>query len=234
MKAIVSLNAGSSSIKFALYRHVDGALTFDAGGKIEEIGSRPRLKAHNFDGAIILERDWPADSAISHAHLLEDLFGWAATQLGDRQIVAVGHRIVHGGVRFAAPRIVDDALLGALETLIPLAPLHQPHNLAAVRALRALAPDLPQIACFDTAFHHDLPPLATRLPLPRAFHEEGVRRYGFHGLSYEHIARRLRDIDPLRAGGRIIAAHLGNGASLCAMNGGRASTPPWGSPRSTD
>lgn len=222
MRAIVTLNAGSSSIKFALYELSADGLRFDAGGKIEEIGTAPRLRARNAQGAVILERDWPQRDAISHEHLLEELFAWATTQLGDREIVAVGHRIVHGGAEFAAPRRIDDALLEALESLIPLAPLHQPHNLAAVRALRALASHLPQIACFDTAFHHDLPPLATRLPLPRAFHEQGVRRYGFHGLSYEHIAARLADADPGRAGGRVIAAHLGNGASLCAMREGKS------------
>ncbi|PZU07714.1 acetate/propionate family kinase [Sphingomonas sp.] len=222
MKAIVTLNAGSSSIKFALYELLGDNLRFDAGGKIEEIGTAPRLRARNAEGDIILERDWLHDGGISHEHLLEDLFAWAATQLGDREIVAIGHRIVHGGQNFAAPRLIDDALLEALDALIPLAPLHQPHNLAAVRALRALAPDLPQIACFDTAFHHDLSPLATRLPLPRAFHDQGVRRYGFHGLSYEHIAGRLREADPGRAGGRVIAAHLGNGASMCAMREGKS------------
>ncbi|MFT3966350.1 MAG: acetate/propionate family kinase [Sphingobium sp.] len=222
MKAIVTLNAGSSSIKFALYELVPDGLRFDTGGKIEEIGTAPRLRARNAQGDVILERNWPQGDAISHEHLLEDLFAWAATQLGDRRIVAIGHRIVHGGADFAAPRLIDDALLEALEALIPLAPLHQPHNLAAVRALRALTPDLPQVACFDTAFHHDLPPLAARLPLPRAFHDQGVRRYGFHGLSYEHIAGRLADADPERAGGRVIAAHLGNGASLCAMRKGKS------------
>ncbi|QNG43476.1 acetate/propionate family kinase [Sphingobium yanoikuyae] len=222
MKAIVTLNAGSSSIKFALYELSADGLRFDAGGKIEEIGTAPRLRARDAKGEVILEHDWPQGDILSHEHLLDDLFAWAATQLGDREIVAIGHRIVHGGTAFAAPRPIDDALLDALADLIPLAPLHQPHNLAAVRALRTLAPHLPQIACFDTAFHHDLPQLATRLPLPRAFHDQGVRRYGFHGLSYEHIAARLRDADPERAGGRVIAAHLGNGASLCAMQEGKS------------
>ena len=222
MKAIVTLNAGSSSIKFALYELLPHGFRFDAGGKIEEIGTAPRLRARNAAGEVILERDWQQANAISHEHLLEDLFAWAATQLGDREIVAIGHRIVHGGSDFAAPRLIDDALLDALDALIPLAPLHQPHNLAAVRALRALAPHLPQIACFDTGFHHDLAPLTTRLPLPRSLHERGIRRYGFHGLSYEHIAKRLRDIEPTHAGGRVIAAHLGNGASLCAMREGKS------------
>lgn len=222
MRAVVTLNAGSSSIKFALYELSTDGLRFDAGGKIEEIGTTPRLRARNAQGAVIVERDWPQGNTISHEHLLEDLFAWAATQFGDREIVAIGHRIVHGGAEFTAPRVIDEALLEALNALIPLAPLHQPHNLAAVRALRMLAPHLPQIACFDTAFHHDLPPLATRLPLPRGFHDQGVRRYGFHGLSYEHIAGRLAQADPEHAGGRVIAAHLGNGASLCAMCEGKS------------
>lgn len=217
MKAIVSLNAGSSSIKFALYRLTGDDFAFEAGGKIEEIGTGPRLFARNAAGAVILEKSWPGGQELSHDHLLQDLFGWAASQLGDVEIVAIGHRIVHGGIRFAAPRIIDQALLDALDTLVPLAPLHQPHNLAAVRALRVLAPSLPQIACFDTAFHHGLPDLAARLPLPREFHDRGVRRYGFHGLSYEYVAHRLRTLDPALARGRIIAAHLGNGASLCAI-----------------
>ncbi|SEQ98679.1 acetate/propionate family kinase [Sphingobium sp. YR768] len=222
MKVIATLNAGSSSIKFALYELLADGLRFDAGGKIEEIGTAPRLRARDAQGEAILERDWPQGSVLSHEHLLEDLFAWAAKQLGDREIVAIGHRIVHGGSDFYAPRLIDDPLLEALEALVPLAPLHQPHNLAAVRALRALAPNRPQIACFDTAFHHHLPPLATRLPLARTFHDQGLRRYGFHGLSYEYIARRLLDADPQHAGGRVIAAHLGNGASMCAMREGKS------------
>lgn len=217
MKAIVSLNAGSSSIKFALYRLTGEGFAFETGGKIEEIGTGPRLAAHNAAGEIILKKSWPGGQALSHDCLLEELFGWAAGRLGDIEIVAIGHRIVHGGTRFAAPRIIDEASLDALDALVPLAPLHQPHNLAAVRALRTLAPSLLQVACFDTAFHHGLPDLATRLPLPREFHDRGVRRYGFHGLSYDYVARRLRTLDPALSSGRVIAAHLGNGASLCAI-----------------
>src|SRR3546814_1010279 len=134
----------------------------------------------------------------------------------------MGHRVVHGGMHFATPRRVDADLLTERDALCPLAPLHQPHNLAAIRAIAALAPDLPQIACFDTAFHHDKPEVAARLALPRALHEQGIRRYGFHGLSYEYIAGQLRTIDRKLAGGRVIAAHLGNGASLCAMRDGRS------------
>ncbi|MBU0775040.1 MAG: acetate/propionate family kinase, partial [Alphaproteobacteria bacterium] len=132
------------------------------------------------------------------------------------------HRVVHGGMRFAAPQRVDAGLLAELDALCPLAPLHQPHNLAAIRAIAALAPSLPQVACFDTAFHHDKPEVAARLPLPRALHEQGIRRYGFHGLSYEYIAGQMQTVDGELAAGRVIAAHLGNGASLCAMRAGKS------------
>lgn len=223
MKAVVSLNSGSSSIKFALFTlDQAGAPVLSAGGKIEGIGIAPRLVARSLDGSVVLEREWEGGAGLGHAALLEDLFGWAGEHLDGYEVLAIGHRVVHGGTDFAAPRRVDDGLLAALETLCPLAPLHQPHNLAAIRAIAALRPDLPQVACFDTAFHHDRPELATRLAIPRAFHAQGIRRYGFHGLSYEYIARRLAEIDPETAEGRVIAAHLGNGASLCAMRGGRS------------
>ena len=224
MKAVVSLNSGSSSIKFSLFvLDTQGALQFSAGGKIERIGIAPSLKARSVDGTVLLERGWSDGASLSHADLLADLFAWAAEHpLEDREIIAIGHRVVHGGTEFAAPRLIEPDLLDALEALCPLAPLHQPHNLAAIRAIAALSPDLPQVACFDTAFHHDKPALATRLAIPRALHDQGVRRYGFHGLSYEYIARRLAEIDPALASGRVIAAHLGNGASLCAMDAGRS------------
>jgi acetate kinase len=224
MKAVVSLNSGSSSIKFSLFvLDTQGALQFSAGGKIEKIGIAPGLKVRSVEGAILLERDWPDGASLSHADLLADLFAWAAEHpLEGREIIAIGHRVVHGGTEFAAPRLIEPDLLDALEALCPLAPLHQPHNLAAIRAIAALSPGLPQVACFDTAFHHDKPALATRLAIPRALHDQGVRRYGFHGLSYEYIALRLAEIDPVLASGRVIAAHLGNGASLCAMDAGRS------------
>ncbi len=223
MKAVVSLNSGSSSIKFALFTLGDaGAPVLSAGGKIEGIGIAPRLIARSVDGSVVLDRSWAGGAALGHAALLEDLFDWAAEHLDGYEVLAIGHRVVHGGTDFAAPRRIDDALLTALEALCPLAPLHQPHNLAAIRAIAALRPELPQVACFDTAFHHDRPELATRLAIPRELHAQGIRRYGFHGLSYEYIARRLAEIDPAVAEGRVIAAHLGNGASLCAMRGGRS------------
>lgn len=223
MKAVVSLNSGSSSIKFAFFTLDDaGHPERSAGGKIEKIGIAPELVARRVDGTVLVERTWAQGAGLTHAELLKDLFDWAIEHLEGREVIAIGHRVVHGGMRFAAPRRVDADLLTELDALCPLAPLHQPHNLAAIHAIAALAPDLPQVACFDTAFHHDKPEVAARLALPRALHEQGIRRYGFHGLSYEYIAGQLQTIDRELAGGRVIAAHLGNGASLCAMRDGRS------------
>lgn len=220
MKALISLNAGSSSIKFALYRLGDGDLRLAAHGQIEKIGTAPVLNVRDAAGQNLFKRDWPHGAELTHEALLGSLLDWVMGHLDGCDLIGIGHRVVHGGRQFSAPCRVDAAVLDALEALCDLAPLHQPHNLAAIRAIAALRPDLPQVACFDTAFHHGMPELATRLALPRALHDEGVRRYGFHGLSYEYIARRLADLDPALAGGRVIAAHLGNGASLCAMQGG--------------
>jgi acetate kinase len=157
---------------------------------------------------------------------LEDALGliveWCRAHLGGRRLVAVGHRIVHGGLRFAAPVRIDDEVLAELDRLVPLAPLHQPHNLAAVRAVARQAPDLPQVACFDTAFHRTQPVVAQRFGLPRRFTDEGVQRYGFHGLSYEYVAAVLRRVDAAAGAGRTVVAHLGNGASLCALRNGRS------------
>lgn len=221
-RAIACLNAGSSSIKFALFILAADGPRHAAAGKLEGIGVAPRLVARDLSGAVLVDRAWDQGADLTHEVLLRDIFEWAGAHLEDREIVGLGHRVVHGGGRFFAPVRLDDQVLATLETFAPLAPLHQPHNLAAIRAIQALAPDLPQVACFDTAFHHDMPETATRLALPRALHDEGIRRYGFHGLSYEYIARRLDEIDPDLASGRVIAAHLGNGASLCAMRGGKS------------
>lgn len=180
------------------------------------------MAARRADGSALVERTWKDGADLTHAQLLKDLFDWAIEHLEGREVMAIGHRVVHGGMRFASPRLIDADVLAELDALCPLAPLHQPHNLAAIQAVAALAPDLPQVACFDTAFHHDKPEVAGRLALPRALHDQGIRRYGFHGLSYEYIARQLQAIDGELAGGRVIAAHLGNGASLCAMQGGKS------------
>ncbi len=219
--AVLAINAGSSSLKFALFelRGPDGQLA-TVRGLIESIGEAPHLRATDHAGAMIAEQCW--DSGASHETLLTALLGFADSHLGADRLCAAGHRVVHGGARFTFPVRVDAAVLDELDALTPLAPLHQPHNLSPIRAVAAARPDLPQVACFDTAFHATMPPVATRLALPRAISEAGVRRYGFHGLSYEFIARRLRALAPDLAAGRVIVAHLGNGASLCALRAGRS------------
>jgi acetate kinase len=220
--AILVLNAGSSSIKFALFENRgDDPLAPAARGEVERLDSTPHFVARDAHGKILDERRWSANQA-DFRERLEDVIGWAEARLGDDALRAVGHRVVHGGTRFLAPCLVTPEVLDALDALTPLAPLHQPHNLAPIRAIAQSRPRLPQVACFDTAFHHAMPRIASLFALPRALEGEGVRRYGFHGLSYEYIAHRLRELDPELAAGRVIAAHLGNGASLCAMHAGRS------------
>ncbi len=221
-QAVVSLNSGSSSIKFALFTLDGGEPRHAAAGKIEQIGSAPQLIARRDDGAVLLDRRWENGAGLTHEDLLADLFDWARDHLEGYEVIAIGHRVVHGGARFVQPMRVDAALLVALDALCPLAPLHQPHNLAAIRAIRELAPDLLQVACFDTAFHQHRPEIATRFALPREWHDKGLRRYGFHGLSYEYVSARLIAEEPGLGQGRVVVAHLGNGASLCAMRAGRS------------
>ncbi len=220
--AVIALNAGSSSLKFALYICPSGATDPSpvADGEIEGIGEAPRLVIHDAGGATAVERALPASS--DHASLLQVVVEWIEGHARDYSLVAAGHRVVHGGARFSAPVLVDPDVLAGLEELVPLAPMHQPHNLAAIRRFAEIAPSLPQVACFDTAFHNTNSTLATTYALPRALTEGGVRRYGFHGLSYEYIASVL----PRHAGpaseARVVVAHLGHGASMCAMRGGRS------------
>ncbi len=222
-RAVVSLNSGSSSIKFGVYRLDDAHRpVHSAGGKFEKIGIAPSLRIATDEGEVLLEREWSDGAALTHADLLDFLFDWAREHVEEDAIAAIGHRVVHGGTRFVAPQRVTPQLLDELEALGPLAPLHQPHNLVAIRTLARLAPELPQVACFDTAFHHDKPEVAARMAIPRALHDQGIRRYGFHGLSYEYVARKLARIDPGMHAGRVVAAHLGNGASLCAMRHGQS------------
>jgi len=219
--AILTLNAGSSSIKFALFG-LTPALQRMAVGAVEGIGVAPHFIVRDMAGTIVGEQHWAHGEALAHEVLLSAVLDWVDTHLGDDRLVAAGHRIVHGGAAFCAPVRLDEAVLGRLALLNPLAPLHQPHNLAAVQALMAVRPDLPQIGCFDTAFHHGTSDIVTRLPLPRHFHDEGVRRYGFHGLSYEYISQRMQEMAPALRAGRVIAAHLGSGASMCAMLNGQS------------
>jgi len=216
--AILALNAGSSSIKFALYaRRPNTADPFPiADGEIEGIGDAPRLTIREMTGETAVKRELPAGS--DHEKLLHLVLEWIDDHLDGRSLMAVGHRVVHGGTDFSAPILIDETILSRLERLVPLAPLHQPHNLAAIRCLAEAAPDLPQVACFDTGFHRTNSSLATTFALPRTLTDEGVRRYGFHGLSYEYIAGALPHYAGVAAEGRVVVAHLGHGASMCALH----------------
>jgi acetate kinase len=217
--AVLALNAGSSSIKLALYEtNGQGALRPVASGLLESLAEKPHFVAHGPDGRVLAEQHW--DRAGAHEDYLTTVLDFAEKALGHDRLAVAGHRVVHGGADHIAPELVTPALLDALEALVPLAPLHQPHSLAPIRALAKLRPGLQQVACFDTGFHHTMAPVATHIALPRALSESGVRRYGFHGLSYDYIAGRLAELAPALAHGRVIAAHLGSGASLCAMRGG--------------
>ena len=211
--AILTLNAGSSSLKFALF---DGAQEM-LRGQVSGIGTH--LRAEAVAGG--RPANPPALHGVTQEAFLPGLLDWLRGR-AEGGIGGIGHRVVHGGTRFTAPVRIDDEVLAALDALVPLAPLHQPHNLSAIRAAASALPGVPQAASFDTAFHATMPAVATWLGLPRALHEQGVRRYGFHGLSYEFIAGRLAALAPDLAGRRVIVAHLGNGASLCAMRAGRS------------
>jgi len=219
-ESIVVINAGSSSIKFSLYSGAELELTFR--GKIENLYSGiTHFAAEDAQERSIGERKW-VDAPLDHAAAMRFLFEFADSHLDGHQVVAVGHRIVHGGVHYSGPRRLDGVVLAQLEKLIPLAPLHLPHNLAPVRAMMAMAPELPQVGCFDTAFHVGQPAEAQSFALPQRITEQGVRRYGFHGLSYEYIALSLPKVDAGLAQARVVAAHLGNGASMCAIDAGRS------------
>ncbi len=220
--AILTVNAGSSSLKFALYAIEDGSLTLRFQGLIERLGDAPRLVVRDHAGTVIEDSPWASGEGPDQDAFAARLLAWVDAHMAGDRLEIVGHRVVHGGRDLVAPVRVDDRVLAEIDALSPLAPLHQPHNAAAIRAIAAARPNLPQIACFDTAFHSTMSAVAARFGLPRAFEAEGVRRYGFHGISYEYIARRLTAQAPQLAAGRVIAAHLGNGASLCAMAGGQS------------
>ncbi len=220
--AILALNAGSSSIKFGLFEVREGSgIDLMSKGGIEEIGGAPHFTATGADGSKLEDKSWRGKDA-EYDEMLGALLDWAEGHVRPDTLVAVGHRVVHGGRDFIAPVRLTAEIVHQLDALTPLAPLHQPHSLAPIRTLMALRPSLPQVACFDTAFHHTMPAMASRFALPRDYEAEGVRRYGFHGLSYEYIARALRQEAPGLAAGRVVVAHLGNGASLCAMRDGHS------------
>lgn len=222
-RTVLVLNAGSSSIKFQLCAAgADDRLVRRMKGHVEGIGSRPHLFARGMDGATLIDRPGTLEEMGDVPSTLERVLQWIVRHLAGRLPAAIGHRVAHGGADLGAPTLVDDDVLERLDRLVPLAPLHQPNNLAPIRAIRARRPELPQVACFDTAFHRAHAEVAQRYAIPDQLHREGVRRYGFHGLSYEYIASMLPQIAPEIADRRVVVAHLGSGASLCALQGGRS------------
>ena len=219
---VLVLNAGSSSLKFCVYQRRGAQMwQLDARGQIEGIGTAPRLKAKY--GPSSTPVDDKLDANVRDApSALEHLAGWLRARYAGGHVLGVGHRVVHGGVRYSGPTLVTPQVLEDLRQLVPLAPLHQPHNLAAIDAVIERLPGVPQVACFDTSFHRGQPAVAELVPLPRDICRTGVQRYGFHGLSYEFIASALPQAAPEIAAGRVIVAHLGSGASLCAMKNGKS------------
>jgi acetate kinase len=222
-ETILVINAGSSSIKFQLFEiHARDELKRRFKGQIEGIGTRPHLQAKDLDGRILVDETCPKEAVSNVPAALEKVIVLLRDQLGGKLPMAVGHRVVHGGPEYSEPTIIEKTVLDRLERFVPLAPLHQPNNLAPIRAILEKRPGMLQVACFDTAFHRGHPEVADRYAIPDALYEAGVRRYGFHGLSYEYIARRVREIAPEIAKGRVIVAHLGSGASLCALVQGKS------------
>ena len=220
---ILTLNAGSSSLKFAAFRLANGGEpSLLASGQIEGIGATAKGSVKSASGETAELSFDQSHARVDHAAAMGAILDWLKKAGYDSSIAAVGHRIVHGGPDFAEPVLIDDATLAKLKALIPLAPLHQPHNVAGVEAAMKAFPSTPQVACFDTAFHRSHPFINDTYALPRSYYDEGVRRYGFHGLSYEFITRKLRTIAPQIAREDVIIAHLGNGASMCAVHDGRA------------
>jgi acetate kinase len=222
LDAVAVINAGSSSIKFSLFTATGSELLLAARGQAEGLFTSPRFVAKDAAGRVVAEKSWGDGVQLGHDGALDHLVAFLRKDFAQHRLTAVGHRVVHGGLAYNQPVRVDAAVLTALEKLVPLAPLHQPHNLAPIRALMARTPALPQVACFDTAFHRGQPPVAQAFALPKAITDRGVRRYGFHGLSYEYIAQALPQYDARAAAGKTVVLHLGNGASMCAIAAGRS------------
>jgi acetate kinase len=222
MDTILVVNAGSSSIKFQAFGvEGSGALHRLLKGQMDGIGTRPRLVAKASDGSSLVDKAYGADQIRDVPAAISAVAGWLR-ETQSFNLVAVGHRVVHGGPKYNQPVVVDHVVLANLERYVSLAPLHQPNNLAPIRTLLLRRPELPQVACFDTAFHRGHSAVADHYAIPQRFYVEGVRRYGFHGLSYEYVAERLREVAPAVANGRVIVAHLGSGASMCALMNGRS------------
>ncbi len=222
MDAIAVLNAGSSSIKFSLFVVHGDTLELTVHGQTQGLYTAPRFLPKDAAGRVLGEKSWDDGVGLGHDGALDHLLAFLRAELAHHRLVGVGHRIVHGGLDYSLPVRVDASVLATLEKLVPLAPLHQPHNLAPIRALLVRSPELPQVACFDTAFHRAQPLIAQAFALPKTITDRGVRRYGFHGLSYEYIAEVLANHDARAARGKVIVLHLGNGSSMCAIANGRS------------
>ncbi len=220
--AIAVLNAGSSSLKFSVFAARGFELELVARGQAEGLHTAPRFVARDGAGVLQEEKSWGEGVPLGHEGALDHLVAYLQTRLAGHRLVGVGHRVVHGGREYTQPVRVDARILAALEKYIPLAPLHQPHNLAPIRSLLERSPGLPQVACFDTAYHSGAPAVAQAFALPKAITARGVRRYGFHGLSYEYIAHVLPQYDERAARGRTVVLHLGNGSSMCAVAAGQS------------
>ncbi|MGE0083622.1 MAG: acetate/propionate family kinase [Desulfococcaceae bacterium] len=221
--AIAVINGGSSSIKFSLFLCTDkDDLELLCSGQAEGIRVAPHFEAKDASGKLISEKKWENSPDTDHEFLMDHIIGWIGENYADIEVKAVGHRVVHGSNLYSAPVQVDETVLKNLEQFIPLAPLHQPHNLGPIRIIAKYKPELLQVACFDTAFHSAQPDEARNFAIPRELTQEGIRRYGFHGLSYEYIAMKFREIAPDIAKGRVVVAHLGSGASMCAVKDGRS------------
>ncbi len=218
---ILVLNAGSSSIKFTVFSIDQSAPQAVIKGQVDGIGSRPFFIARDNSQQVIAELFLEGD-LVDHRQALNYLLDWLETHLPNGKIIAVGHRVVHGGPNITEPVLVDEPLMDTLESLTPLVPLHQPHNLAGIKAIAKTRSSIPQVACFDTSFHRTCPDITDRFGLPEALYQQGIRRYGFHGLSYEYIAAVMRAKTPEIADKKVIIAHLGNGCSMCAMDGGKS------------
>ncbi|MEY9324855.1 acetate/propionate family kinase [Sinorhizobium fredii] len=221
MDALLVVNAGSSSLKFQVFGIAEVGLTRQVRGQIGGIATRPRLQAKGADGSVLVDQSYAAEAVRDLPAAIAAAREWLLTLEG-LELRAIGHRVVHGGPDYAQPVLIDATVLDRLASYQDLAPLHQPNNLAPIRLAMEINPDVPQVACFDTAFHRGHPEHADCYALPRALYDQGVRRYGFHGLSYEYIAERLHEIAPEAAGGKVIVAHLGSGASMCALRDGHS------------
>ena len=226
--AIAVLNAGSSSIKFSLFVIRDDQAEVLVRGQIEGIYTTPRFIAKDRQGTLMAEKSWPAGTKLGHDGALDHLLAYVRAEFTGYHLLGVGHRVVHGGLDYTQPVRVDAEVLAKLERLIPLVPLHQPHNLAPIRLLLERRPELPQVACFDTSFHRTNPYISQLYALPLEYAEAGVMRYGFHGLSYEYIASVLPKFDARAASGKTVVLHLGNGASMCALEIGKSVTSTMG------